>query len=367
MLPLDKKIVKATTWIGLLGVLCYGYGFGQTIDEAIDELAVESANAYAKPAVNAFAANLNSGWFTCAPNPVKKGFNLEFGIISMGATLDKSEKHFSSSSVFRITSEQAATYIEKYVDDQDFANAMVDVLLEQDLMLTLEGPTVVGSHAEDIIVRITPVDPEPVRVDHPDYPFAIYVDLPEEEQELDMGGLLNSFPLLPTATPQLKIGTLYGTQAIFRYVPKIHLNDDFGDLKFQGLGLQHNLSVWFQNRPPVDVTLGFMKQSMSVGDKVKFNSLAYGLNVSRIFGGDRWNIAPFTGLLFESAEIKVHYSETIETEIGDQEITLDAEMKAANKSRFSLGFHAHLMFADLMFDYSISANNVMVAGLIFRM
>jgi hypothetical protein len=52
-------------------------------------------------------------------------------------------------------------------------------------------------------------------------------------------GLLEDLPALPLFAPQLTVGTIYGTQASFRFVPTYDVTD-LGDFKYFGFGLQHN-------------------------------------------------------------------------------------------------------------------------------
>lgn len=45
--------------------------------------------------------------------------------------------------------------------------------------------------------------------------------------------------------PQFEIGSIYGTEALFRFIPPINLGKTIGDFMFWGIGLKHSISQYF--------------------------------------------------------------------------------------------------------------------------
>ena len=59
---------------------------------------------------------------------------------------------------------------------------------------------------------------------------------------LPEGGRLNS---ILAGVPQLEIGSLFGTELLVRFIPKINFGEYIGDFSFWGVGLKHSISQYF--------------------------------------------------------------------------------------------------------------------------
>lgn len=63
-----------------------------------------------------------------------------------------------------------------------------------------------------------------------------------EEFQLPAGLDMNKFF---AAIPQVEIGSLYGTEALIRFIPPVDMGKNIGKFAFWGLGLKHSISQYF--------------------------------------------------------------------------------------------------------------------------
>lgn len=96
-----------------------------------------------------FGANLNAGWFHRAAGRDKVCFNLEFGLVAMGAFFSEDQRVFSSSGLFRFDRSTADLLIPPEVQDPTYRTALIDELV------TISGPTAVGSETDSIRVSFS--------------------------------------------------------------------------------------------------------------------------------------------------------------------------------------------------------------------
>ena len=69
-----------------------------------------------------------------------------------------------------------------------------------------------------------------------------YVNQFPEEFSLPKGADLSTFV---AAIPQFEIGSLWGTEALIRFIPPIDMGENIGKFAFWGFGLKHSLSQYF--------------------------------------------------------------------------------------------------------------------------
>lgn len=215
-----------------------------------------NAEGYLKPLQDAVSVTLNDAWFRNA-RIAPTGLSVNVEIKTMVFKFKDDDRVF-----------QAST-------EPGFYPARNDV----------EAPTIVG----DTLAVVIPGDNGTSAV------------LP--------GGLdVNSFGF---AVPQLTIGSVMGTQAIFRYMAYDQGDIDLGDISFLGIGLRHNLSQYF-NALPVDLAVGGMYQSLDVGedDLVDATTWTFGIQGSKQLGA----LEPYAGLGYDMCSMKVTYDESANTE-----------------------------------------------------
>jgi hypothetical protein len=171
--------------------------------------------------------------------------------------------------------------------------------------------------------------------------------------------------MIPLTTPQLSIGTLFGTSVELRYLPSVQLKSDLGKFKYFGIGIQHNPSVWFDNPLPVDISVGFYTETLDVGSEFSSKGTVFGLNVGKTFGPAALSITPYAGFELESSTITVNYNQTFDTQTGSETVNISFDESGENTSRFTLGASVRLSIINLNVDYSFAKFNTLSAGLGF--
>ncbi|MGE5313165.1 MAG: DUF6588 family protein [Acidobacteriota bacterium] len=358
-----------------LGILCIAALFfvpsqsarSQSLNESLSQLSEAAAKQFVQPAFDPFGVSLNGGWLGKSPKANILSFDLEFGAVAMGTFMGSSTRTFEMSKTYRFSAEQARTIADEAgVDDPTVKSLIVDAITKRDFPVVLYGPTIIGSSDRHIRIVFSPNGNESLQINDPRYPFPVNVIVPSKTVELeDAKGLMDGMGVLPSAAPQLKIGTVFGTQAILRFVPSIKVSDDLGKFNYLGFGLQHNPNVWLNLPLPVDVSFGFLIQKAKVGDVVDVKGTSYGINVSKTFGTGWLSVTPYVGGLIEKSSIDVNYDQTIETVTGTEDVNIAFSLEGINKSRLTAGARFHIGVIDLAVDYNIGKMNSVTSGFFF--
>ncbi len=341
---------------------------GGDLEETLQKLSESAARGYITPIVSAFGSNLNGGWFHSAPPPIKFGLKLEFGLVGMGTLFPEEQtyRHFSTSGSFRFDQSQATDII---VNSGLVPQAeLVAAITNQDFTVGIEGATIIGSSDDTVLVSFAGGD---VNYVHPILgpqtatlsPYVI---------DLGFGGLgdfLADVSFLPFAAPQASIGTILGTRAVFRYIPEIDLpgvdiTEDIGQFSWFGWGVQHNPGVFFPNPLPLDVSIGYFKQTLKLGTVLEANTTAYGLTVSKTLGVGLFNITPYAGYLIEKSTLHFAYDFTLDAgTLYEQTFPIDFELEGENKSRITVGLSMKLLMFNINADYNMGNYNSVTFGI----
>ncbi len=329
---------------------------GSDVDETAKKLPKGPSEEFFQPLVNAFGANLNSGWINNAPEAKFVDFTIKVGVVGMGAFIDPDEEVFQLLDiVFPFREQDARTLAAQTpgfagLSPQEQEN-IVQAILQSEIMADVNGPTVFGNDDASVVVNTKAttimVNGQPVTV-------------PASSIVLgDVRGILNNPGIFPSFAPQLSVGTVYGTQATVRWLPRITIDGDVGDLKYFGFGVQHNPAVWFSNPLPVDLSFSFFTQHLEIGTGVlDVNTTAFGANVSKTFGNFLASVTPYAGFLIESSTMKADYDYEIAPGLI---VPIQFELDGENKSRATVGLGASLLGINLFADYNFS--NVNTASL----
>ena len=62
---------------------------------------------------------------------------------------------------------------------------------------------------------------------------------------------------------------------------------------------------------------------------------------------------------------EINYSQLIETDAGAQDVGINFEMEAENKSAINLGLYLHLGFINVFADYNFARYNSFTGGMFF--
>lgn len=165
---------------------------------------------------------------------------------------------------------------------------------------------------------------------------------------------LNSFGLV---VPQLRVGGLLGTEAIFRWFAfDPDTDSEFGDISLYGFGLRHSISQYFDGLP-LALAAGFMWQSFSVGendsgdDLIATDALSFGVQASRTLRAGFVSLEPFAGLSFDTFTMDVQYESDV---TGD---AVDLDFDADNTIHLTVGAGLSLPLANVHGAWNFASRN----------
>lgn len=336
-------------------VLFIGFINAQSLDETLSQLAKEAAVKYVEPIGSAFGSNLNSGWFTKAPDNEKLGLDISLKIVGSGTFISDKAKTFNLTGNFKVTGTQADNILANsgILKTNPAYNVMKQELLAQTWKLTFNGPTINGKKSDRLKIYFPGATIQGQQIK--DY----------EETISSVKGLLDEMPIFPLGVPQLTVGTIMGTNVSFRYLPTINI-ENIGDTKFSGFGITHNPAVWFNVPLPVDIALGYYYQSLDAGSKVETSASQFGIYVSKQIGIG-FAIIPYAGLTFESSKTKVNYDYSYTNNIDNKTFTdkISFEFDGENTTSFLIGTSLKFSIINLNIDYKATKYSTISAGLAF--
>ena len=323
----------------------------QDLQGTMQQLSVDAAKSYVSPIVSGFGANLNGGWFHRAPRPVTLGFDLEFGAVAMGTFFKDENKVFSTSGNFQFDFDQALALAHS-AGAPSFGGldtALATSITGLTFPVTISGPTVIGSKMDSI------------RIHMPGQPVNGYT-IPGQDIVLGVTGLIENATILPMGAPQLTIGTIFGTQASFRYLPDVQISSEIGNFKYFGFGIQHNPAVWIGTPLPLDLSVGYFTQTMSVGNLLSTTTTAFGVQASKQLGWTYLNLTPYLGFQSESSTMTFTYDYTIQTLAGPQVQHITFDLTGENKTRLTAGLGIRIGIINVNADYNFATYNSATAG-----
>jgi hypothetical protein len=177
-------------------------------------------------------------------------------------------------------------------------------------------------------------------------------------------GVLDGKAIVPLAAPQVSIGTIWGTQATFRYLPEVQISPELGKFKYFGFGIQHNLGMWLPI-PIVDVSASFFTQKLNVGTLMEAKTTAFGLNVSKQLGFAFLNVTPYGGFMLESSKMTFGYDFVPNAANPTNVQHIAFELEGESKSRITLGLSVRILVININADYNIGKQNSATAGVFF--
>ena len=356
---------KLTAILFLFGILSYsGYAQnnsnnGNDINGTLKALSSDAARSYVEPVIGSFGSNLNTGWITKAPSPVKFSFSIDLKIVAMGSMLSDAAKTFSTVGSFNLTDQQAQDIAAALApNDQTKQNIIINNLLNKAWAVRFSGPTIAGSKDEHVILDF---QGQTVYNGQTNVPIPNY-DL------TDVKGFLNNLSIFPTATIQLGIGTFMGTNIAIRWFPKVNIKD-MGDFSYWGFGLIHNPEVWFPDTQfPVDLAVGYFYQDLKVGTIFETKAHMFGVYASKSFGSII-AFTPYVGLSTETSTTTINYdyeySEIINGNPVQQTTNINFQMDGTNSAGFTIGAAFKLAILNLNIDYKFANVKTASAGLTF--
>jgi hypothetical protein len=158
-------------------------------------------------------------------------------------------------------------------------------------------------------------------------------------------GMLST-QLFPLLVPQASIGTLFGTEAVLRYISTPTLSGGkLPSSTLWGIGLRHNISQYFGEIPPFDMCVGFLYTSFSVGEIMEFTGMAMSLQISKSFS----LLTLYGGFASESSSMSLRYTSNAPS----SPKLVDVNLNGANVFRTTMGLLLDLQAIRLYADANL--------------
>ncbi len=110
-----------------------------------------------------------------------------------------------------------------------------------------------------------------------------------------------SLPVVPVPLLYASLGLGYATDVSLRFLPRLRVDDEIGELRSNGVAIRHALTEWFE--APVDLSVGLGFQKVRVGSYLESSSRQFGLLVGRNAGP----LTVFGSGVVRSASVDVSY------------------------------------------------------------
>lgn len=260
------------------------------LENALKQYSAETVTGYIQPVADLFGADMHAGYYHnawIAPT----GFSLGFDIIVMGSIVEDAQKFYTANT------------------PPGFDPA------------TFKTATIFGGKGTTVAHSSTP-----------------------GLEYKGSDGIFNT-SIFPLAVPQLRIGSLYGSDLTFRFVTIPEIGDEkVPIITLWGVGARHSISQYI-SQSPVDIAAGVYFNSFTVGDIMDFKGFAVNLQASKSIK----ILILYGGIAYESSKMNLTYSST------DPNVpaAVDIDLDGANNFRFTAGVGLSLgiikVFADANF------------------
>jgi|WetSurMetagenome_2_1015567.scaffolds.fasta_scaffold116704_2 hypothetical protein len=292
MKPSHNRMMRTVALCAIVCALMSSGAIAQTeLENAIKQYGAETVAGYVQPVADLFGADMHAGYYHNAWI-AQSGFSLGFDIVVMGSIVEDAQKFYVANTP-------------PGFDPTTFKTS------------TIFGPKVGAT------------------VNHSTIAGLVYKGL---------GGVFNT-SILPLAVPQLRIGSLYGSDLTVRFVTVPEIGEaKFPIITLWGVGLRHSISQYIPSSP-VDIATGVYFNSFKVGDVMDFKGFAVNLQASKSIK----ILILYGGFAYESSKMNLTYTST------DPSVpaAVDIDLDGANNFRFTAGVGLSLgiikVFADANF------------------
>ncbi|MGC8596235.1 MAG: DUF6588 family protein [Candidatus Kryptoniota bacterium] len=335
-----RRLLFVVTGIILVSQL----SFSQDLGSKLSKVGSDYAKAYLQPGVDAFGADLNSGMFNTAKvgGILPFGLNLYIGVKVPAAFVSGSNKTFD-------LSYSDTVHFSRTISSQTF-NISVPTTF------TVTGaPTIFGDKAAGVAtgraIKDTTIAGQPIHLD--------------STITMNTIGGLGNISLAPIPIPQVGVGSLFGTDAFVRYLPKIKIGD-YGSVDLLGFGVRHSISQYIP-LIPIDISVQVGWQTFTIRDSsdsqvLKASTFAANLEVSKKFA----ILTLYGGLQTENSNVDVSYNYIPQPTAfipNPKPVNISFSSKGKNNFRAIVGFTLGLGPLELNADYSMGQINVATAGI----
>jgi hypothetical protein len=258
-----KKLIYPLAFLILLINISFAQGDLGTV---LKKVGPEYAKRYLSPFTTGLGTNLNSGFmggFTPSGYSKIPVFpHIYAGVKFCGVTMKNNDKFF----------------------DLGFTTDTVIGGVKQTIYWTVDNaPTVFGNSAPAV---------------------AKATFMGKEYTQTLIGGVEDT-KFIPLVIPQIGIGTIFGTDIIFRTIPGIKVGD-YGSFKLYGFAMRHNIGAYA--KIPFDIAVQFGVQSFKIKDINNFqfidaSSSFINLQINKSF----FIVSVYGGAQYESYSVDVNY------------------------------------------------------------
>ncbi len=351
---------KSSLFLGVIGVLGLGTSGAEQWETTVSRLQPALAKAYVSSVPSGMGANLNTGWYRKPPSPTKLDFNIRGGVVAMATLVGGGKKTLNIASALTFDT-ASAQHIAQRLDTTGMGpnagsirDSLISVLLRDESNVQFRGPTILGSNRDTIriyytarsVVVPTSSGSDTVNIGNDTVPVlggtGLLGNLP---------GLMSRLQAIPLFIPQLTLGTVMGTSLTLRWLPETQTLEELGTVKIFGIGILHNPAIWFENKIPVDFTVGYFNQKLEVGNLMVAKSWATSLNVSKTFGKTFIGVTPYGGIQYEQTTMNFTYDyRDRDGNVAPVKFTVEGE----NTLRATVGLNVRVLAINLNADLGIA-------------
>lgn len=308
----------------------------QEFAREISQFVGENARPFLQPIADGVHTTVHAGLFS---TNVPDGFHVGVRLVAMGVSVPDEQKTFKP---------------KPYNKTVEFTYNGLPFLGDLEIAPN-ELPTAAGlSKKQTFTGRLKRVRPK-----GSPYIPGIY-DVIQQDATVTIGGHRDLSTIL-LATPQITVGSLYGTELVLRFLPAITV-EDVGEVKSFGVGVKHDVGRYVSL--PVDVSGQLIYQRLTMNARNKeFNldadqsTFSLQLYVSKGFPFGIVNLAPYAGFGYESGSLDVRY-EFADPYIGKQSLTFSS----GSRFRFIAGLSTKVWKITLNADYGVALMNGFSVG-----
>jgi hypothetical protein len=275
------------------------------LEKTLKQFSGDAVSGYIQPAADLFGANMMAGQYRTAAIPLM-GFNISFDIVGMVALVGDDQKKYTA----------------KTPDGFNPA--------------TFETATIFGDLGTTV-------------------PNSSFPSL----QYRGKDGIITS-SVMPLAVPQLRIGSIAGTEAMIRFITVPKVGDGaFPEITLFGGGLRHSISQYLP-MIPLDLAVAGFYTTFKTGDIIDVKGYSFGVHASKEFA----LVTVYGGLAYESTTMKISYVSTDPNFPGQ---LVDVSLDGANTFRATVGLNLSLGVFHIFGDVNVGNVTHFSGGIGFGM
>ncbi|MBX2990807.1 MAG: hypothetical protein KF749_06510 [Bacteroidetes bacterium] len=326
------KTITRTVVCAILPLFLVAQATGQEFAREISQFVGENARPFLQPVVDALHSNVHAGLFVPV---VADGIHIGIQAVLTGITIPDERKTFRPTPYSK-TVEFTRNGV-TYLGDLDISPDELPTAAGLDRRYTFTG-------------RLRRIRPKGL----PYVPNPVY-DSIQQDASVTIGGY-KDLSTVVLGTPQLTVGSVFGTELIIRILPKVNI-EDVGDVNSFGIGMRHLVSRYVD--VPFDIAASFMYQTLtlSASDEgfnaaLEISTFSGQLCASKNIPLGVLTLIPYAGFGFETGSIDVRY-DFADPYIDKQQLTFDSGMQ----TRFIGGLSASVWKVRVNADYNIGLMN----------